>query len=199
MMIAPRVAHLHLLDVSPEALAVARENLATMKNVSFHANSVSEIPLPPQSLGVLHHIPDTRAAIGAIADKLKPGAPYLIYLYYAFDNRPSWYRMVWAVSNGVRFVVPRLPHPLQRLISEAVAALAYWPLARIAALLARLGVKQQLLPLSWYADKSFYAVRTDAYDRFCTPLEKRFTKAQIESMLTDAGFRDIRFSGMAPY
>jgi ubiquinone/menaquinone biosynthesis C-methylase UbiE len=205
MMVAPRVAHLHLLDVSPEALAVARENLKGAQNVSFHANSVAEIPLPAHSLdfafslGVLHHVPDTQKAICAIAEKLKPGAPFLIYLYYAFDNRPPWYRLLWAVSNGVRVVVSRLPHPVRKAISETIAALVYWPLARLAALFARLGVPQQSLPLSWYGDKSFYVIRTDAYDRFCTQLEKRFSKAQIEQMLAGAGFDSIAFSDSPPY
>ena len=42
-------------------------------------------------------------------------------------------------------------------------------------------------------------MRTDAYDRFCTRLEQRFTKAQIADMLTRVGFRDIRFSDREPY
>ena len=205
MMVAPRVAHLHLLDVSPEALMVARENLKGAQNVSFHLNSVAEIPLLAHSLdfafslGVLHHVPDTQEAIRAIAEKLKPGAPFLIYLYYAFDNRPRWYRLLWAVSNGVRVVVSRLPHPVRKAITEAIAALVYWPLARLAALLARFGVPQLSLPLSWYRDKSFYVMRTDAYDRFCTQLEKRFSKAQIEQMLAGAGFDSIAFSHTPPY
>ena len=205
LMVAPRVAHLHLLDVSPEALAIARDNLKGAKNVSFHVKSVSEIPLPTQSLdfafslGVLHHVPDTQGAIRAIAEKLKPGAPFLIYLYYAFDNRPRWYRLLWVVSNAVRVVVSRLPHPVRKAISEAIAALVYWPLARLTALLTRFGVPQQSLPLSWYCDKSFYVMRTDAYDRFCTQLEKRFSKAQTERMLANAGFGSIVFSDSPPY
>ena len=205
LMVAPRVAHLHLLDVSPEAMAIARDNLKDVKNVSFHVKSVAEIPLPAQSLdfafslGVLHHVPDTQGAIRAIADKLRPGAPFLIYLYYALDNRPRWYRLLWVVSNAVRVVVSRLPHPVRKAISEAIAALVYWPLARLTALLARFGVPQQFVPLSWYGDKSFYVMRTDAYDRFCTRLEKRFSKVQIEHMLTIAGFDSIVFSDSPPY
>ncbi len=205
LMVAPRVAHLHLLDVSPEALAVARDNLKGAQNVSFHANSVAEIPLPGRSLdfafslGVLHHVPNTQRAIRAIAEKLKPGAPFLIYLYYAFDNRPPWYRALWAMSNGVRVVVSRLPHPMRKTISETIAVLVYWPLARLAALLARFGIPQQSLPLSWYSDKSLYVMRTDAYDRLCTQLEKRFRKTQIKQMLADAGFENIVFSDLPPY
>jgi ubiquinone/menaquinone biosynthesis C-methylase UbiE len=205
MMVAPRVAHLHLIDASPDALAVARENLGGQKNVTFHANSVADIPLPAHSLdfafslGVLHHVPDTQAAIEAIAQKLKGGAPFLVYLYYAFDNRPAWYRTLWMLSNGVRLVVARLPHRMRLVITEIIAAIIYWPLSRLAALLMRFGVSRRTLPLSWYADKSFYVMRTDAYDRFCTRLEKRFTRAQIEQMLTQAGFETIRFSDSPPY
>jgi ubiquinone/menaquinone biosynthesis C-methylase UbiE len=205
VMVSKRAAHLHLLDASERALAVAKENLAGTANVSFHHASVGDIPLPDASLdfayslGVLHHVPDTQEAIHAIAEKLKPGAPFLIYLYYAFDNRPRWYRLLWAVSNGVRVVVSRLPHPVRKAITEAIAALVYWPLARLAALLARFGVPQQSLPLSWYGDKSFYVMRTDAYDRFCTQLEKRFSKVQIEHMLANAGFGSIVFSDSPPY
>jgi ubiquinone/menaquinone biosynthesis C-methylase UbiE len=205
LMVAPRVAHLHLLDVSSEALAVARDNLKAVRNVSFHANSVAEIPLPERSLdfafslGVLHHVPDTQGAIGVIAEKLKPGAPFLIYLYYAFDNRRPWYKALWAMSNGVRIIVSRLPYPMRKAISETTAALVYWPLARLAALLARFDIPQQSLPLSWYSDKSFYVMRTDAYDRLCTQLEKRFSKTQIERMLADAGFENIIFSDSPPY
>jgi hypothetical protein len=42
-------------------------------------------------------------------------------------------------------------------------------------------------------------MRTDAYDRFCTRLEKRFTRSEIEAMLTRAGFADIRFSNSEPF
>src|SRR6266704_3434549 len=61
MLIAPRVAHLHLLDPSAAALDVAKQNLRSAKNVSYHLDSVAHIPLASQSLdfafslGVLHH------------------------------------------------------------------------------------------------------------------------------------------------
>jgi hypothetical protein len=42
-------------------------------------------------------------------------------------------------------------------------------------------------------------MRTDAYDRFCTRLEKRFTRPEIEAMLKRAGFVDVRFSDREPF
>jgi hypothetical protein len=75
----------------------------------------------------------------------------------------------------------------------------YWPLARLAALVERLGFSAAALPLESYRNRAFYVMRTDAYDRFCTRLEQRFTRAQIGDMMTTAGFQDIRFSERVPY
>ncbi len=80
-------------------------------------------------------MPDTQAAIEAIAGELKPGAPFLVYLYYALDNRPAWYRALWRMTNLARLVISRLPHPLRFAVSQTIAALVYWPLARTARLL----------------------------------------------------------------
>ena len=149
--------------------------------------------------GLLHHVPDTETAIAAIADKLKPNAPFLVYLYYALDNRPIWYRLIWRITDVARFVVSRLPHPLRLVISQILAALVYWPLARVARFASRRGRSASALPLSYYADKSFYVMRTDAYDRFCTRLEKRFRRSEIEHMLTRAGFKNVTFSSKQPF
>lgn len=205
MLVAPRVGHLHLLDASPAALAVARDNMRAVGNVTFHEGTVGAIPLPDASLdfafslGVLHHVPDTEGAVRAIAAKLKPGAPFLLYLYYAFDNRPSWYRRLWSMTDGLRVILSRQPHALRLAVSAIIAALVYWPMARAAALAATVRWPSDSMPLAYYSDKSFYVMRTDAYDRFCTKLEKRFTRSEIERMMRDAGLEQIRFSDIAPY
>lgn len=205
MAVAPRVERLDLIDASPDALEVARRNLAARPNVRFHHASVGGIPLDnasldfAYSLGVLHHVPDTAAAIREIAAKLKPGAPFLVYLYYAFDNRGTTYRMLWRASDLLRRGVSRLPFPLRYAASQLIAALVYWPLARAGRVLERLGKLPSGWPLAYYRDKPFYVLRTDALDRFGTRLEKRFTQNEIRDMLTRAGFNDIRFSDRPPY
>jgi len=204
-MVAPGVGHLHLLDASADALAVARQNLAGAQNASFHLASVGNIPLPDNSLdfafslGVLHHVPDTAEAIRAVAAKLKAGAPFLVYLYYAFDNRPAWFRAIWRISNVFRLVISRLPPKMKLAVSQLIAVTIYWPLARLAAILERLGLASSQIPLAAYRHRAFYVMRTDAYDRFCTRLEQRFTRKQIEDMLLSAGFHEIQFSDEIPY
>jgi ubiquinone/menaquinone biosynthesis C-methylase UbiE len=205
VMVAPKVGHLHLLDASADALAVARQNLADATNVSFHLASVGDIPVDNNSLdfafslGVLHHVPDTAAAIRAIATKLKVGAPFLIYLYYALDNRQWWYRAIWRFSNIFRVIISSLPPTARLVISQIIAVFVYWPLARFAAIIERAGLSPAAIPLESYRHRKLYVMRTDAYDRFCTRLEQRFTRRQIEQMLTGAGFGEIRFSDNVPY
>mgnify|MGYP006074378609 CR=1 FL=1 len=206
-MLAPRVGTLNCIDPS-SALEVARKNLADLPNCEFHAKGVDDKPLSANSqdfgvsLGVLHHIPDTAKGISACVEMLKPGAPFLIYLYYDLDNRSFWFRSVWKVSNFIRYFVSKLPHGLRYIVSQIIALAVYWPIARLAWVIEKLGASRSFvdsIPLSFYRSLSFYTMRTDALDRFGTRLEQRFTKVQIQQMMQEAGLEDILFSDNNPY
>ena len=204
-LVAPRVGTLNCIDASAEALSVARRTLADHDNIRFFHATANAAPLPKASqdfgysLGVLHHIPDTQAALHACVDLLKPGAPLLVYLYYRFDNRPSWFRLIWQASETLRVVVSRLPYRLKPLITDMIALLVYFPLARLALVGERLGLKMNAMPLYFYRDKSFYTMRTDSRDRFGTPLEQRFTRSEIEAMMRRTGLVDVEFLEGEPY
>jgi len=204
-LVAPRVGHLHCVDASADALSVSRTNLAEMSNVSFHQTALDSMPLPDgsmdfgYSLGVLHHLPDPGAGLAACVRKLKPGAPMLIYIYYAFDNRPGWFRTLWTPSDWLRRALSGLPFRLKSVLAEAIAIFIYWPLARCARLFERVGCNVSNWPLSAYRSYSFYNMRTDALDRFGTRIEHRMTQAEIKAMMETAGLRDIRFSNSVPY
>jgi ubiquinone/menaquinone biosynthesis C-methylase UbiE len=204
-LVLPKVGHLHCIDASEVALNVARHRLAGRAGAIFHHASVDEIPLADDSqdfgysLGVLHHVPDTGAAMAACVRKLKPGAPFLVYLYHSFDNRPFWYRPLWAASDVARKGISRLPFTLRKTVTSVIAALVYWPLARTASLAERIGRNVVNYPLSIYRDRDFYVMRTDALDRFGTRLEHRFSRAEIERMMLAAGLEQIRFSERPPF
>jgi ubiquinone/menaquinone biosynthesis C-methylase UbiE len=204
-LVAKRVKLLHCIDASAEALGVARKNAREAPNCIFHHASVDAMPLADDSmdfgysLGVLHHVPDTEAGIRACVRKLKKGAPFLVYLYYAFDNRPAWFTRLWQATDVCRRVISRLPFPARLAASQLIAAGAYFPLARAAAMLERLGIDVEGLPLSYYRNRSLYVMRTDALDRFGTRLEQRFTAGQIRRMMTAAGLKNVRFGEAAPF
>jgi ubiquinone/menaquinone biosynthesis C-methylase UbiE len=203
--VAPRVGILHCIEPSSEALRVARKNLAGFTGVRFSQSSVEDMNVADGSmdfgycLGVLHHVPDTRAGIESAVAKLKPGAPFLIYLYYAFDNQPKWFRAIHGVTAAFRVILSRTPFKLRYAASQVIAAAVYWPMARAARIVERLGVSVHSFPLAYYRNRQFYVMRTDALDRFGTRLEKRFTKDEIREMMETAGLRDITFSQTAPF
>src|SRR4051812_15147360 len=204
-LVAPRVGTLHCVDASSAALEVARRTLAGEPNCEFHVASVDALPFAPgsmgfgYSLGVLHHAPDTAAALASAVRPLKPGAPFLVYLYYAFDNRPAWYRALWRATDLVRRVISRSPGRVKHAVTTAIAAVVYLPLARLARLLGAAGMDVERLPLSFYRDRSFYTMRTDAFDRFGTRLEQRFTADEIRAMMQAAGLTDVVVSPSSPY
>lgn len=203
--IAGRVGRLHCIDPSKRALEVARRRLADALNIDFHLASADSIPLADgsqdfgYSLGVLHHVPDTALALADCVAKLKPGAPFLVYLYYDLENRPMWFRGLWRLSDALRKFIARMPFPARNATATVLAAGAYWPLARLSYVAEKVGLDVTNFPLSPYRYRSFYSMRTDSLDRFGTKLEQRFSRAEIEAMMVAAGLENVRFSDNPPH
>ena len=203
--IAPKVKKLNCIDPSFDAINVAKKNLANLKNVTYINSEVNSKILVNNSqdfgycLGVLHHIPDTLNGIKICNMMLKKNAPFLIYLYYKFDNRNFLFTSLWKISDFLRLLICFLPFNIKKLFTDFLALLIYYPLAKLSYVIDKLGIKTSSMPLSFYKDKSFYTMRTDSLDRFGTKLEKRFTKSEIENLLSMSGFKDIKFSEKSPF
>ncbi len=84
-------------------------------------------------------------------------------------------------------------------MSQVLAATVYWPLARAARSVERLGLDASQMPLFYYRDRSFYIMRNDALDRFGTRLEHRFSQMEIRHMMEAAGLERISFRDGPPY
>jgi hypothetical protein len=84
-------------------------------------------------------------------------------------------------------------------MSQIIATLIYWPLARIAKVAEFLGFDPKNYPLSIYRNRGFYVMRTDALDRFGTRLEQRFSRVEIQQMMEAAGLERIVFSDKTPF
>ena len=102
--LAPRAGFIEAVDPS-HAVLTAQGFLADLENVRLTQAGVDELPFPNESfdfvfsLGVLHHVPDTRAAMRRCVEKLKPGGYFLVYLYYDLDNRGRLYRSLFECST----------------------------------------------------------------------------------------------------
>ena len=202
--VAPKVKKLICIDPS-NAIDIAKKNLSNFDNCEFERATVDDISIDNNSmdfgysLGVLHHVPDTEMGIKQCAEKLKKGAPLLLYLYYRFDNRPFWFRFIWSITDLLRKVISKMPYGLRYIFSQIIAVVVYFPLARTAFYLGKLNLNVSNFPLSSYKNLSFYTMRTDALDRFGTRLEQRFTRNEIKNMMENAGLENIKFSNSKPF
>lgn len=202
--VAPKVFRLNCIDPSI-AIYVAKKCLVNFENIVFHKTSVDNSGLAEESqdfgysIGVLHHIPNTFEGLNSCVKLLKKGAPLLLYIYYSFENRPFWYKLLWKSTDLMRKVIYRLPNKIKNFVTDTIAVLVYFPIARLSKILEKSGINVREIPLSYYRNRSFYTLRTDSRDRFGTPLEKRFTRSQIEKMMINAGLIDIRFSEKEPF
>lgn len=202
---APRVGLLHCIDASSAAIAVARSTLSDVPNVKYHHSDLTNMDVDDgscdfgYSLGVLHHVPDTVIATRTCAMKLKPGAPFLVYLYYDLEGENLFRRQLLGVITGMRYVIARLPRLVRTAVADVIAAVAYLPLARSAKFIERLGGDPSWLPLFQYRNRSFYVMRNDSLDRFGTRLEKRFSRQEVRQLLEDAGLERVTFAPGPPW
>jgi hypothetical protein len=79
-------------------------------------------------------------------------------------------------------------------VSQIIALLIYFSLAKTSHLLEYIRGNVNNFPLSGYRNCSFFIMRTDALGRLGTRLEERFKKIQILSMMEKAGLERIKLS-----
>lgn len=203
--VAPQVKHLKCIDPSIKAINVAKKNLVSYSNIEYINSTVDKTCITKNSLdfgyclGVLHHIPNTLEGLKDCSKLLKPGAPFLLYLYYKFDDKPIWFKLLYKISNLIRIgITSWLPFSIKVPITFLIACFVYFPFARLALILEKLGMNVENIPLTDYRNKPFYFMKTDSLDRFGTKLEKRFSKDEIKNILYEAGFERVTFSDAMP-
>lgn len=204
--VAGKAGFVEAIDPSKAVLSAAYL-LKEQPNIRITQTSVSNIPFRDESfdfvfsLGVLHHIPDTRKAMQETVRKLKKGGYFLVYLYYNLDNRGSFFKGLFYLSNLLRRTVSRMPAKRKKAFCELLVILLYLPFVYTARFFRLIGLKKIAagIPLSYYADKSLHIIRNDCLDRFGTPLEQRFSKMEIAEMMKTCGLAEIRFSEKEPF
>ncbi len=186
-------------------LLPSRSTLVDHPNVEFQHADLTDMDIDDDScdfgysLGVLHHVPDTALAARSCTTKLKPGAPFLVYLYYDLEGGSLLRRSLLRIVTGMRYVIARLPRPAKVVLADLIAVALYLPLARLARLVDRLGRDPSSIPLFQYRNRSFYVMRNDSLDRFGTRLEKRFSQAEVRHLLEGIGLERVTFSSGPPW
>lgn len=204
--LAKRVGMIDAVDPS-EAIFVADRFLKEFPHIRLTKATSEALPFADytydlvMSIGVLHHIPDTQKAMMDCVSKVKKDGYFYTYLYYSLDNRGSIFKAVFWLSNLLRRAISKFPAGLKKITCDILAIFIYMPFVLAARFLHAIGMKKiaSMLPLSIYRDKSFFVIRNDSLDRFGTPLEQRFSRAQIQNMMSQCGLREIKFSEKTPF
>jgi len=203
----PYASSLTVLEPSEGAFSTLKERFKDRPQVKLLNQSIEDCDLENESidlavsLGVIHHIPDPVTAIKKIHSKLKPSGSFLCYLYYNFENRNFAFKLLWRLSDYLRFFISKLPRHLKFIVCDLIAVAIYLPLAKLGKFLNFLKLEVTNLPLSQYKNLPFSVMRNDALDRFGTRLEQRFSRSEIKDLFEQAGFNPdrINFSDGEPF
>jgi len=190
-----------LVDFS-DAVFVARHNLKDAENILYFMGDLRKLPFRDNfvdflfCIGVLHHLPCS--ALEEVRSLKKYASQMLIYLYYALDNRPLYFRVLFMFATRLRLKAASVKNShFRNLFSWAGVLFIYYPFIILGSILRHLG-GSHLVPLyESYHDKTLERIRQDVYDRFFTRIEQRFTREEIIT-LKDT-FSSVIVSNQLPY
>jgi Methylase involved in ubiquinone/menaquinone biosynthesis len=190
-----------LIDFS-DAIFEARKNLHDKENCLFFMADIKGLPFCDNcfdfvfSLGVLHHLPTN--CIEEVRQLSRYAPLLLIYLYYALDNRPFYFRWIFFAVSVVRKAVSRINNSFFRIaFAKLVCLTVYYPAILLGAFLSLFNLGK-LMPLyEGYRGDSLKRMEQDVYDRFFTQIEQRVSRKEILS-LRDA-FSEVVISDTLPY
>ena len=195
------VKELVLVDFS-EAIFVARKNLKEKDSAVFFMGDIKDLPFQDNfvdflfSLGVLHHIPSP--ALTEVRNLKKYAPTLLIYLYYALDNRPAYFRGLLFLADNLRKLLSGIKGKTARsLITWLLVFGLYYPFIMLGKLANIVGLKTKVPLYGFYNGFSAHRIKQDAYDRFFTSVEQRFSAKQILE-LKDV-FSEVEVSQRLPY
>jgi SAM-dependent methyltransferase len=196
-----RCKELVLVDFS-DAIFVARQNLRTSENCLFFKGDVTHLPFAGDfadfifCLGVLHHLPTP--CLEAVKYLRKFAPRHLIFLYYALDNRPLYFRFLLQMVTGARMLLAHIRSPFfRRMFSFLGTVLIYLPLVGIGHLMRPLRLAHYVPLYEFYRNKSLERIQQDVYDRFFTRIEQRVSRTQIMGLKDE--FAEVRVSDSLPY
>jgi SAM-dependent methyltransferase len=138
------------------------------------------------SYGVIHHTADPAGVMKEIARVLKPGAPFIFYVYEDLSDRSLPWRAGLGVVSAVRRLTIRLPPRLLMALCHCAAPAIYvtcvWPSRRF----------RWAARMPYRHCRSVRGIVPDLYDRMAAPLEYRYSRSGAARLATAAGLSAMR-------
>jgi len=188
-------AHVTAVDLG-DSIDTARANLP--EQVMTVQADAESLPFAPKSfdfvmaIGVLHHLPDTERALRRIARFARPGGRVHVYLYWQ-PERTS-HRLILNGVELLRRITIRMPHRLLHALCYPLSAALWISIVLPYRFLRRFPKLERVadaVPLKVYADYPLGVLVNDQFDRFSAPIERRFTREEVEALMRAAGLEDV--------
>ncbi len=190
-----------LVDFS-DAIFIARKNLTTVNNCLFFMCDLKSLPFKNNfvnflfSIGVLHHLPTPCLDEVRVLRKYSP--KLLVYLYYALDNRPIYFRILLKLVTKARVIASKVKSKFfRKIFCFFVAYLIYAPLIILGRFLNLIKLGKFVPLYEFYNKKSMLRIKQDVYDRFFTGIEQRV--ARLDILKLKDTFNEVIISDNKPY
>lgn len=190
-----------LVDFS-DSIFVARKNLSHSKNCLFFMCDLKELPFKEDfcdflfCLGVLHHLPTS--CLHEVRNLKRCAPKFLIFLYYALDNRKVYFRMILRIVSSIRLRISKIRNThFRRLFSLWGAIYLYQPLIFLGEMLRPIKMSGFVPLYDAYHGKNISRIEQDVYDRFFTSIEQRVSYKDI--MRLHDTFKKVVISDNLPY
>ena len=179
----------HVIAVEPsEALEVLCHNIQQPEKVTCLKITGDQLPAYGNldyifSIGVLHHIRDPNPVVEAAFKALRPGGHFFVWLYGREGNS-----LYLALIEPLRILTKHLPH----FVLVTFVEIIYWPLILYIKLCHVLPLPLRRYMLSVLERYSPEKRRLAIYDQLNPSYAKYYTRFEVEKLLIDGGFTNVR-------
>jgi SAM-dependent methyltransferase len=163
-------------------------DIAKATKVELHRGDLTEVALGPFDLvyciGVLHHLKNPEAGVGALLRHTAPGGRFHGWVYAKEGNLA-----VRILVEPLRRVTSRLPWWLTKWAIALPAVLPYYVYAKVLRSLARFGLRRlvEMLPLGsyalWIGERELGFFHHVAFDQLVTPQTVFIERDRVEKWL----------------
>lgn len=164
------------------AVDKAMQLCSHLNDVRFVQADLKKLPLKPESydfvfsIGVMHHDADTRTVFDAVANLVKPGGRYSVWLY----RRNQWWQEM--INSGLRMLTTRLPSPVLK------------PFCHLGAILGGIPIVNRILNkiVNFSAHPSYENRVCDTFDWWAPEYQYHHTEDELLTWFREAGFVDAK-------
>ena len=201
-------AEMVAIDLS-DAAEVAYQNTRGLENVHVAQADIFDLPFKRnyfdfvESIGVIHILPDPKAAFDGLVDLLRPGGEIFIYVYSSnlitpvnrleavkMSMKKSYERIGRMLPPRALYVYCFLAAAIGRMWNVPLRLLQNWELTR--------SLANRWMAFDSYEMYPFYVLHTDLFDWIGTPLNRYYTLDEVRSFYVGGPFDRVEVQEADP-